>query len=265
MENKVLMVDDILSRHELAEVKEGLNEWRVVTKEDKNVSLKTQFADQIVHLVTSQNLDEACFGFGNGYYGNAKYVALSGEAVTDKFLDIVWARHYKKPVTMFETKRLLVREITTEDLPALYELYSYPDMTEYVEPLYEYEKELQFTKDYIENMYGFYGYGLWLVFRKEDGRLVGRAGLENRIIDGDTQVELGYVIGRPFWRRRYATECCEAIIEYAFSKDGLALDKLALCTRRDNAPSIGLALKLGFRLYAENVSANMNLYYRSNV
>lgn len=264
MENKILMIDDNLSWRVTEKIEQNLKEWKVVREgagynsESHSQSVKT------VHLITSQDIDEACFGFGNGYYGNARYVALTEEAVTDRFLDIVWARHYKQPVTVLETKRLLVREITVDDLPALYELYSYPDMTEYVEPLYDYDRELQFTKDYIENMYGFYGYGLWLVFRKADGKLIGRAGLENRIIDGVTQVELGYVIGRPFWRCQYATECCSAIIKYAFSEEGPALKKLALCTRRDNIPSIGLALKLGFRLYAENLSDNMNLYYKSN-
>ena len=37
-----------------------------------------------------------------------------------------------------------------------------------------------FTIKYIENMYGFFGYGLWLVFDKKTGELVARAGIENR-------------------------------------------------------------------------------------
>ena len=70
------------------------------------------------------------------------------------------------------------------------------------------------------------------------------------------------MVGSPFWRRGYATEMCEAILEYAFAEDGLNLEKVALCTTRDNKPSKRLASKLGFRLYATNMPDNLNLYYK---
>lgn len=63
-------------------------------------------------------------------------------------------------------------------------------MTDFVEPLYDYETELEYQKAYIENMYGFYEYGMWLVFLKETGRLIGRAGLEHD--------EMGYMIAQQF-------------------------------------------------------------------
>lgn len=43
-------------------------------------------------------------------------------------------------------------------------------------------------------MYGFFGYGLWLVFDKKTGELVARAGVENRSIDGQNCQELGYLV-----------------------------------------------------------------------
>ncbi len=260
MKNKVLLITEVISQQDLDEIRENLREWQVVTDSRKFDDFKEE-SSRVVCLVTNHDVDGAHFGFGSDYNGSAKYVALDGEAVTDKFLDLVWARHHKKPLEIAETERLIVREMATDDIEAMYELYAYPGMTEYVEPLYEYEEELEFTRDYIENMYGFYGYGLWLVFRKKDGVLVGRAGLENRVIDGETQVELGYMIGSPFWHNGYAKECCKAIIDYAFSEEGPALERLALCARSDNAASIGLALKLGFSLYAENLSEGMNLYF----
>ena len=53
-----------------------------------------------------------------------------------------------------ETDRCLIRELSLSDLPALYELYDKPGMTDFVEPLYDYETELEYQKAYIENMYG---------------------------------------------------------------------------------------------------------------
>lgn len=264
MENKVLLITEEISQADMDEIIGNVTEWKVVTDRSAFDGFRKS-ADCVVSLVTKSEAkdNEAYFGFGTEYNGSAKYVALDGDAVTDRFLELVWMRHHKKPLKIAETKRLVIREITVDDIDALFELYSYPGMTKFVEPLYEYERELEFTKNYIENMYGFYEYGLWLVFRKEDGMLVGRAGIENREIDGEIQVELGYMIGSPFWHNGYAEECCRAIIDYAFSEEGPALEQLALCAKSDNAASIGLALKLGFKLYATNLNEGMNLYYKT--
>ena len=52
--------------------------------------------------------------------------------------------------------------MTTEDLDILYEIYSYPEITRYMEDLYEdREEEEEFTRNYIKCMYHFYGYGIW--------------------------------------------------------------------------------------------------------
>ena len=86
-----------------------------------------------------------------------------------------------------------MRELELSDLDALFSMYAEPGMTDYMEGLYEYEEELEYQKAYIENMYRFYGYGMWLVFEKKTGTLIGRAGVEHREeLNGD--MELGYAI-----------------------------------------------------------------------
>ena len=190
------------------------------------------------------------YGVGLDYHGTAPYIAEDEEAVTDAFLDLVYARKHHLPLVLFETERLIVREMTLEDLPQLYEIYAGEGITDYIEPLYAYAEEEAFTRAYIEHMYGFYGYGLWLVFLR-DGTLIGRAGLENREINGENQVELGYVIGKEFQRQGYAYECCRAILRYAFAEDELDLAQVILCTSPDNTASAALANKLGFRRLME--------------
>lgn len=39
-------------------------------------------------------------------------------------------------------------------------------------------------------MYGYYGYGMWLVFDKASGELIGRAGLEHREFPDAVELEL---------------------------------------------------------------------------
>lgn len=165
-----------------------------------------------------------------------------------KFLTQVYQRHHRLPWTILETKRCVVREITMEDIDDLFALYAWEGMTEYLEPLYEYEKEKEYQRAYIENMYGFYGYGMWLVLEKETGTLIGRAGLEHREELGG-ELELGYAIGTPYRRRGYAAEVCLAILDYA--RNYLECDRVNCLIQEGNLVSEHLARRLGFALCEE--------------
>lgn len=56
-------------------------------------------------------------------------------------------------------------------------------------------------------MYGMYGFGMWLVKDRDTDKLIGRAGLELRLIDGVEEMELGYIIGKNTDTRDMATRC----------------------------------------------------------
>ena len=180
-------------------------------------------------------------GLGEAYLGKASYVVYDEEDIDDDLLDLVYARKYNELLVIARTERFIIREMTVGDLPHLYELYQTLSDCPYVEPLYEYEDEKAFTIKYIENMYGFFGYGLWLVLDKKTGELVARAGIENRSIDG----------------KHVAWEVMNHIVDIA--KDRFGLEKLYICTVKTNNPSIQLALKLGFTLYAGDTDG-MNIY-----
>lgn len=160
------------------------------------------------------------------------------------FLGRVYERHHHLPWTILQTKRCIVQEFSMEWLPDLFALYEGEGMTDYIEPLYDYEKEKEYQKAYIENMYRFYGYGMWIVREKETGNLIGRAGLEYRG-DLDGKVELGYVIGTPYQGKGYATEVCLAILKYA--REELMIEDVCCIIETGNKKSIRLAKKLGFR------------------
>lgn len=165
------------------------------------------------------------------------------EEVEYDFLEKVYQRHHGIPWTIFETERLAVRELTLEDMDALFELYSYEGMTDYMEGLYSYEEEYEYQKAYIENMYRFFGYGMWLVFEKETGKLVGRAGLEHRE-EVQGELELGYAIGTPWQGKGYATEVCGGIIRYAGEE--LGFNEICSLVQPENMASVHLLEKLGF-------------------
>lgn len=142
-----------------------------------------------------------------------------------------------------ETSRLILREFVPEDIDDLYEIYK--DNCDYVEPLsISREEEVQKLEAYIQYVYGFYGFGLWAVVEKISGRLIGRCGLSVEKIDGQGEIEIGYMIGRPWQKKGYGFESVCAILHYAWEETA----ELRVAARIDaeNTASLALAKKAGF-------------------
>lgn len=157
------------------------------------------------------------------------------------------------PWDILETDRLKVRESTMEDVDEFYRIYSKPSITLYMEDLYkEREAELAYMKAYIDQVYGFYGYGLWTVILKETGQVIGRAGLSVR--EGCDQPELGFMIDAAHQNKGYAFEVCMAILAYA--KEELAFDKVQALVNEKNLISLHLLCKLGFEYICDVIEAN---------
>lgn len=161
------------------------------------------------------------------------------------FLERIYQRKHGIPWTVIETDRCFLREMTMEDLDALYQLYEEPEITRYMEGLYEdREKEEEYTRAYINNMYRFYGYGMWLVIEKETGKIIGRAGLNNADIHGEPALEMGYMVGKPYQNQGYATEVCEGILQFA--AEATEFKMINCLIQKENVKSVHLIEKLDF-------------------
>lgn len=223
----------------------------VVAKNAQDIARAKDENKPIIGLDTGTNAAELW---------GADYVVMDENAIDEALAERVYKRHTGEPWTIAETKRCIIRELTMDDIDALFELYSKPGITDFVEPLYDYDKECEYEKAYIEHMYGYYEYGMWLVFSKDTGELIGRAGLENRDYcdEQETQgatgayhseMELGYVIAPEYQRQGYATEVCKAILDYAW--ENLAPERINCLIDERNYPSRKLVEKLGFHLLEE--------------
>ncbi len=186
---------------------------------------------------------------GDEFVPGIKYITTDVGECEDDYFEQVFLRQKGLPLVILDTKRTVVREMTVEDLPQLYELYDDELIKKYVDELYDYEEEKAFTEKYIENMYGFYGYGLWLVFDKNNNELIGRIGISIRNIDGEDKNELGYLIKREYRNKGYAKEVCSAIVKYAGDK--LDIYELYIVSHSENKLSERLARSLGFELIGE--------------
>lgn len=147
------------------------------------------------------------------------------------------------PWKIMETKRCIIRETTVADVEKFYKIYAEPSITYYMEDLFPNPAdETEYTKKYIQEIYGFYGYGLWSILCKENGEVIGRAGLSWR--QGFDMPELGFVIAVPYQRKGYAFEVCLAIVTYG--EQELGFRKIQALVKKENRASIHLCRKLGF-------------------
>lgn len=167
---------------------------------------------------------------------------IGKDTLRDKeYLDQILCRMMGLPVTVLETKRCILRESVPEDAGDFYRIYEDGAVKTYMEPLYEPPQEEEYLRQYRENVYAFYEYGIWTVVYKENGQIIGRAGIDP--VEGEGP-QLGYVIEKDYRGRGIAEEVCGAIIDYAGSE--FSLSCLTAVTHKDNAASCRLLEKLGF-------------------
>jgi RimJ/RimL family protein N-acetyltransferase len=149
------------------------------------------------------------------------------------------------PVKVIETQRLVLRQLTTEDAAFLFRLLNEPSFLRYIGD--RGVRSLEDARRYIlkgpADSYRRYTFGLFLTELKSDGTPVGMCGLVKRI--ALTDVDLGFAFLPEFWSRGYAVEAATAVMDYA--RDTIGLRRVVAITSLDNAGSMRLLGKLGFR------------------
>ncbi len=98
--------------------------------------------------------------------------------------------------------------------------------------------------------YQTHGWGRYAVIKKDDGALIGFAGLSTKKLGTEReQIDLGYGFAKKYWRLGYATEISRALVAFAQSK--VQIPALIALIHKDNAASINVAKKVGFEFYKE--------------
>lgn len=223
--------------------------WENVLLEEKEQSAVLCVTDDVVCFQTLKRKSIPVVAYlheenRNEDFSQAEYAIEEIEEITFDSLKLVYQRLTGQPWTILSTKRCIVRETTTNDVDAFYEIYKEPSITFYMENLYEdREEEKAYLEDYRKRVYGFYGYGIWTVLEKESGKVIGRAGISWR--EGYDVPELGYVIAVPFQGKGYAYEVCQAILEYG--KKELGFYEYQVLIMEGNERSEDLCRKLGFQ------------------
>lgn len=177
---------------------------------------------------------------------SANMICQSFESVNATFLQHMHSRATKEAITIGETERLYLKELTPADIKELYRIYSAPGVTEFIPPLTnDPEKALEHLLTYQKYAYGFYGYGFWGIFRKTDDRMIGYSGIQNRTIDNQEEIELGYAFDSAEWGNGYALECTRFILAYATAE--LDISRIVASIHCQNQRSVRLAQRLGMK------------------
>jgi RimJ/RimL family protein N-acetyltransferase len=87
------------------------------------------------------------------------------------------------------------------------------------------------------------GYGQWALVERESGQLIGRGGLINP--EGWPGAEVGYLLGKAWWGRGYATEAAQAALDWAFRERDF--DRILSLIDPANAASLRVAERIGER------------------
>ena len=175
------------------------------------------------------------------------YAITDFDGIDYAYLCNIAKRFYHIPWTILQTRRCVLREMTEDDLDALYEVYRDPEVSKYTENLYEdREKERTYIRDYIEQVYRFCGWGIWVIVLKETNTIIGRAGLAWR--DGYDTPEIGFVIAKDYQRQGYAFEVCDSILHYCKEMD---FKTIRVLYQKENIASEKLCKKLGFEVKRE--------------
>jgi [ribosomal protein S5]-alanine N-acetyltransferase len=148
------------------------------------------------------------------------------------------------PQPIIETHRLVLREMTMNDLDFVAIMLADPEVMRYYPKCYTRDESAAWVQRSIDR-YARHGHGLWLVSDKTTGQTVGQVGLLMQTVRGREEREVGYLIHRPYWRQGIAAEAAAACRDYAVQV--LGSQRVISLIRPENLPSQGVARKIGLQ------------------
>jgi len=150
------------------------------------------------------------------------------------------------------TSRLSLRELERSDLDFVAAMFGHPEVMRFFPSCLSREE----SETWIRRQQARYeeeGFGYWLVVERASGDPVGQAGIMWVEVEGASELALGYLVHRPYWRRGYATEAAAACRDHAL--DTVGVSKVVTLVRPENLPSLGVARKPGMEIERRTIYA----------
>jgi [ribosomal protein S5]-alanine N-acetyltransferase len=148
-------------------------------------------------------------------------------------------------MTLLETERLILRELTLDDAPFILTLLNDPSFLRYIND--KNVRNLEDARQYMLNgpmaSYARNGFGLYLVELKDTAVPIGLCGLLKREELPDP--DIGFAFLPDYWGKGFALESAIAVMNDA--RERLGQKRVLAIVMPDNYASIKLLEKLGMR------------------
>jgi len=143
---------------------------------------------------------------------------------------------------ILETDRLIIREMTQADYPAL------AMILQDAQTMYAWEGAFsdEETQEWLDRnllRYSEDGFGFWAVILKSSGDMIGQCGITWQDVEGERVPEIGYLFNRTYWHNGYATEAATACKEHAFYT--LGFKEIFSIVRSTNIAAKDVAIRNG--------------------
>jgi len=154
-------------------------------------------------------------------------------------------------LTLFETKRLCIRQITNEDAKYLLKVLADPLVMQYSTVGVHTEKQIG---DYIancKNQYDLNGYGHWAIYNSITDEFIGVCGLNKHKVATDDVIHINYRLAIDQQGKGYAAESVYGVLNFA--KKTLKLKVVHALIESANISSVKVINRTGFVLIKSSV------------
>ncbi len=142
-------------------------------------------------------------------------------------------------------ERVVLRWLTGDDVPALYEIFSHPEVMRYwSSPQHQSMTETQHMLERIHESFHKHELYQWGVARKTDNRVIGTCTLA-QIDTQNRRAEIGYILAREYWGQGMMREALTALCNFAFTT--MNLNRIEADVDPRNAASLRILDRLGFQ------------------
>ena len=170
----------------------------------------------------------------------------SFEEVEADFLIKLWSHKNGVPCSVANTERTEIRELCEKDIDEVIKISRQEHVIRFVEDGRVSESEQrEKLLAYMENVYKFYDFGIWGIFEKKTGILIGVISLDLLKTTENAEYEVGFFIRKEKLGLGFGKEALDAVVYYA--KNKLEALRLTAVTDKENIGAVKLLEKCGFK------------------
>lgn len=169
------------------------------------------------NLEHAKNLQFFCLGYlDNNQFFPVEYCFEDFSSLDKEYITKLWCRYNKSPLRICTSRHIFLQELSTEDIPALFQLYQEEAIRKYMAPEpVNFEDFSQKYKAYINTIYPFYDFGMWGVYEKSTNRLIGLCGFHAETIQNKEEISIGFFLSSQFTKHGLGKEMVRAALRYA--------------------------------------------------